>query len=359
MMKSVTFRLLLAFMFTVQSAAGLAMDNTCARVQTLSIRAADGSRRDALLSAGASPGLRINDAQSHQLLWSFGDAPAFMQPVAGMNAPFFGSFMAIDLDGDGVQDRIYAGDARARIWRIDLRQGWGSSFPAYTSLFAQFSESVPAGGFIAPPDVTLIARSGEPPWISIAIGTATLRPGVAGNRFYLLRDDLAAIDAHSSTSRPTLHETDLEYVDDRHGDSPANPASTPGGYLMTLGEAQVVAPSLTIDGRVFFTVASLPGTQFIDCRILIGYALNASVSVSALNAIDGSVAADLNGDGIRDAGDLRVTLPASLRAASALTLAPDNEQPLRWRCQAGDQIVADCAVDTGPHRTWWRREDAD
>jgi hypothetical protein len=352
-------RWVLALAVIVHTAAALSANAGCGREQALTLRAGDGSSIRALLSAGAAPGLRVTEAGTHRLIWSFGEGSAFNQPVKGMSAALFGSFMAIDLDGDGMQDRIYAGDSFARIWRIDLHRGHEAAFPADVILFADFSDSIPAGGFISAPDVALIAPRGEQPWISIAIGSATLRAGVGGNRFYVLRDGLAAPVGHETSGREPVRESSLEQVHDL----PANvresqPYQSGAGFFLVLGTGQILAPSVTLDGRVFLSVAETTGFGISDCSTLIETAMT-QVSVTALNVMDASIAADLNQDGIRDHRDIRVALPVALPPATALTLRPDIDQSRLWRCHAGDQSIPDCQVDLGPQRIWWRREDAD
>nr|WP_270805879.1 PilC/PilY family type IV pilus protein [Aeromonas sp. QDB62] len=68
-------------------------------------------------------GIYIVDAEAGTLLFSFTpDATsATNKQVAGMVYSMPGSVSVLDSDGDGISDRIYAGDTGGQIWRIDMK----------------------------------------------------------------------------------------------------------------------------------------------------------------------------------------------------------------------------------------------
>ncbi|TNH95828.1 pilus assembly protein [Aeromonas sobria] len=68
-------------------------------------------------------GVYIVDAETGALLFSFTpDAvSATNKQVAGMVYSMPGSVSVLDSDGDGISDRIYAGDTGGQIWRIDMK----------------------------------------------------------------------------------------------------------------------------------------------------------------------------------------------------------------------------------------------
>lgn len=68
-------------------------------------------------------GIYIVDAEAGTLLFSFTPdaASATNKQVAGMVYSMPGSVSVLDSDGDGITDRIYAGDTGGQIWRIDLK----------------------------------------------------------------------------------------------------------------------------------------------------------------------------------------------------------------------------------------------
>jgi hypothetical protein len=320
------------------------------------IRMADGPPQPALLSGGATPGLRLTVAGSAEELWSAGPQTGATQVFGQMTAPFGHSLNAIDLDGDGTHDRIYAGDRLGRLWRFDL--DGSASAPRWASggVIADLGRPGVARGFIAAPDVALINGSSGT-WLNIALGTATVGEGLAENRFYVIRDHAAfeTWSAERYRSLVPLSETDLQQVR-----SPLQAEDEAGpGYFIPLGTSQVLAQSLTLSGFVHFTVAE-------TSRFLTGCADDTSalptsvLSITVIRAIDGEFAQDLNADGRVDYGDQRVTLPGSLPADAGFELvsAPGEGVPRQFCTVAGVRIEA-CSLDTAPHRTYWRREDAD
>ncbi|UBR45043.1 pilus assembly protein [Aeromonas veronii] len=68
-------------------------------------------------------GVYIVDAETGALLFSFtpDESSAINKQVAGMVYSMPGSVSVLDSDGDGISDRIYAGDTGGQIWRIDLK----------------------------------------------------------------------------------------------------------------------------------------------------------------------------------------------------------------------------------------------
>ena len=68
-------------------------------------------------------GVYIVDAETGALLFSFtpDESSATNKQVAGMVYSMPGSVSVLDSDGDGISDRIYAGDTGGQIWRIDLK----------------------------------------------------------------------------------------------------------------------------------------------------------------------------------------------------------------------------------------------
>ncbi|MEH8117737.1 PilC/PilY family type IV pilus protein [Aeromonas allosaccharophila] len=68
-------------------------------------------------------GVYIVDAETGGLLFSFtpDETSAKNKQVAGMVYSMPGSVSVLDSDGDGITDRIYAGDTGGQIWRIDMK----------------------------------------------------------------------------------------------------------------------------------------------------------------------------------------------------------------------------------------------
>jgi hypothetical protein len=252
--------------------------------------------------------------------------------------------VALDLDGDGLHDRIYAGDLASRLWRFDLHHGAAAAAWASGGILADFSS--PAGrAFVAAPDVSLSTSTGDS-WFNIAIGTASLPGSSAGNRFYVLRDHApfeAWSDADYARWTP-LRERDLVHLA-----APAQAAlqSIQHGYFIELAHGDVLMPSLTVAGRAVLASSDSPASTATQCRV--------AISVAALeldSALDASVRT--SGDSSRS---WREILPGAVPIDAQFQLGTTNRGEAL--CTLGNAPVTACVVDTQPVKTWWLRGDAE
>lgn len=69
----------------------------------------------------------IVDALTGSLLTSFGGDASHDITVADMTAPIVTQLVVYDSNGDGLDDRIYAGDIAGDVWRVDLKPGFTAS----------------------------------------------------------------------------------------------------------------------------------------------------------------------------------------------------------------------------------------
>jgi len=299
--------------------------------------------RPVLLIGGSAPAVRIIDRDSGEVLWAAGSSTPATQRFAAMTAAFAGGFIALDTDMDGLQDRIYGGDMDGRLWRFDLANGAPADAWVSGGIFADFSNDA-GRGFLAPPDVSLAAAPGMAPWFHIAIGTASPGRSAASNRFYVLRDPApfeSWTDQQYSDWQP-LHEDELLRVD---GAGEPAAGQIESGWYLELNHGDVLSAALTVGGRTVFAVSETSIDQAVGCR--------SAFSTATLALAAGRIE--------RDASNIwRHRLDGDMALSSAFTLltASDQQTP-RALCSFGDAHVADCDVDLGPHRTWWRREDAE
>lgn len=301
----------------------------------------------ALLEGGIETPLSLFEAGTGRLLWSAADYRGATQVFAGMDAAFFGSIAAIDLDADGLHDRLYAGDISGRLWRFDVHHGAAAEYWTTGGVFADFSNT-DGRGFIAAPDVSLSSPPGAAPWLNIAIGTAAPGNPSASNRFYVLRDH-AVLDSWTAEEYDAwdpLEEEDLVRVnatvqaaaDAADFIDPASP-----GWYIELGSGHVVAPSLTVNHRVVLAIAaSIPRGG--SCEVL--------TRIASVELEQGRVVPDAS-----TTGNWATTLPGPLLLAEQFSVG--GLQGTVAQCTLGGQRVAACDVDTRPRKTWWRREDAE
>ena len=312
----------------------------------ITVRIGDGGTRSALLRGGASPPLEIVDAQSLEPLWSAAAWPPASQQFDALAAQFAGSLLPIDLDGDGLHDRIYAGDLAGRLWRFDLHHGNIAGQWATGGVFADLSAGAPRG-FTAPPDVSLAARTtSEPPWFNIALGTVRLGTGPADNRFYVLRD-AAPFESWSQARferwRP-LVEGDLVQLS-RPGDPLT--AAAPRGYFIVIGSADIISPSITTSGRATLAMSAAGSTAGPGCSI--------TAVVSSVDLATG-IATGIASPNTATGGTEQSRLVVSMTAGEPFMLQREGGRAI---CLLGQARVPACDVDLSPRRSWWRREDAD
>jgi hypothetical protein len=373
-MKAITtfiIALTVAALWLIARSDTLITENFCKRAETavIHLRFNDGGRLSTIIEArigGADDSaLELRDARSGALLWSAGATADALLQVPEMDAPILARPVPIDINGDGLDDRIYVADTAGRLWRLDLKPDAELEDWATVRLFADLSGD-DTRGFIAAPDVALHVGSDGARWFSIAIGSYSRTPA-AENRFYVLRDDAAPTAAAQDNADTPLHEADLWLADSNTFGSfnLANLAqdSAPHGYYLPLGSAQVFASSLTLNGIILFTTAQMPTFTMLPADCAFPASTPATrITVHAIKAQDGTAALDMNTDGHIDADDAALELPGTHAADSApRIIAPQATEDTLTQlpCLVDEQIIPNCALNLRPQRRYWLREDAD
>lgn len=327
------------------------------RTLTLQLRLAGDAPRPARLR-GTGTDLVLEDVRDGAVLWSAGSGSGTTQRVPGMTAPFGESFAALDLDGDGLHDRLYAADQAGRLWRFTLRPGAQPDALASGGIWADLGESGGGRGFIAPPDITQLQPPGLEPWLNIALGSASTGVVPVANRFYLLRDslqpDLPARPIDESLLLPLSFAADTPAV-------ALQPFPQVQGYYLPLGLSQVFAPALTLSGRVHFTVVETSRPLLVECPPDTLPVPPVPLSLSILRAEDGRPAGT---PGLTAHESVRRSLSHALPADTGPTLEPATTSGTpggtdRLECRVGDEPVPGCELDVSPRRAGWRREDVD
>ena len=316
--------------------------------------------------------------------------PSMAYPIAARVA-------AVDTDGDGFADRLYAADLGGQVWRFDIWNGrtrgslltggvlasLGSAAAATNSALTVLPAGADARRFFNAPDVALIQRAGENPYYNIALGSgdaAALDDADAGqssasvhDRFYSLRDRNAFNSLPQATydAAPPILDSDL--VDVTAAPSGAQvPAEAPGWKLDLLSSDEssgerVLSESITANGVVLFTTFQASASGCPNDGVGRVYALNVDTAQPAL---------DLNDDGEITSDDLSIPLSAPGAPASVqIQLNPPNDgtapvgspppppasgngdppQPENTRCHVGPETLAHCVPLQALIRTFWRR----
>ncbi|MBM4220558.1 MAG: VWA domain-containing protein [Gammaproteobacteria bacterium] len=205
----------------------------------------------------------------------------------------------LDINGDGLADRMYVGDMGGRLWRFDIVNGRPRDDLVEGGVLA--SLGAPASGpdaaeadlrrFYAAPDVvpTVINRKLV---ILLNIGSGyrghPLDTAIS-EQFFSVRDFNAygVIDTAAYPDTPVSIEQLTDITDDV---SPTLPFSTPGWRLrLNQGAGEkVLGESLTLENTVFFT-SFTPGETANECSA--GTGINRLYAISSL---DGSPRVDLD-----------------------------------------------------------------
>jgi len=310
---------------------------------------ANGLAQRLYLRGGPSPALQLIDPATGKSRWSAGRSTPATQLFPEMWAGFAGSLTALDMDGDGLHDRVYAGDLAGRVWRFDIHNGAPADAIMTGGILAELGNAMKGRGFLAPPDVSLSSPDPAGSWLNIAIGTASLTTGAGDNRFYVLRDRAAAqiwTQAEYERHRP-IRETDLVWLNEPAASgTPGDAGGSLAGFYLTFAGGSVVSASISLSGRAIIAVA-----HDLDARCSV------AVTVSSVSLHDGSPAMDLNSDGRIGMEDQNTLLPGRLPTSAGLHLP--KSAGTTAPCLLGDTVVPGCAFRSGLTPIWWRREDAD
>ena len=300
--------------------------------------------------------LLMLDAIGGTVLWTMAASGKANQHLPALTAGISGAVTALDLNHDGLTDRLYVGDADASLWRFDLAGGRGrAAFLAGGRLARLADPSVPLGrSLIAAPDVALIATPGIAPWFNVAVGTvqatgATVAAVSQG--LFVLRD---------------RHPFDALGQDDYDGLAPVAAADLPAtadavadsapGFRIDVGGAGILARALTTAGVLLYTQVS--GADPLNaCAAATQIVI---VKVSAVSALDGHTALDLDANGRVDAADRAVALPVGKAdPLDGVRLEPVADAARGMGCRIGTALLSACPRIARLTRRYWRREDAD
>jgi type IV pilus assembly protein PilY1 len=292
-----------------------------------------------------------------------------------MNNSIPSDVRVIDLDGDGLADRMYVSDTGARVWRFDIFNGQPASSLVTGGVMASLgraggtgTDPADARRFYYAPDVSLIKQNAGS-FINIALGSGFRGHPLEAqihDRFYSLRDYNGFIKYTQAqydlgTAVTLITDTGANLIDVSANIAP-NIAFGKQGWKMDMsvpswqGE-KVLAESLTFSNTIIFTTylpqagAAVPGSNSCVAR-------QGRNRLYAVSAVDGSPI--LNRDGSADAsGNVSKTgdevedrwgdLNQSGIAPEAVILFPETSAPT---CIVG---VEACGVSftNDPVRTFW------
>ena len=252
----------------------------------------------------------------------------------------------IDVDFDGLADRIFVGDMGGQVWRFDFdtSAAGGSSLDARVTggVIARLAGDGPgeARRFYHPPHVALISVEGRQQ-LSISIGSGwrahPLDTGVQ-ERFYSLRSSYVygpPVDAFGDVAYPSISDDSAPsgattgFADVTGTVAPAAEdvargwwidLGRDGGALARPGE-KVLAPSMTVDNRVVFTTY-MPEADVGACAAAVG-----SSAVYAVNVLNGAPALAPMDEVAPNVADRRWELNQPGLAPPVSVIFPENGRP--------------------------------
>jgi type IV pilus assembly protein PilY1 len=207
------------------------------------------------------------DVEDGDLLWYAGDNAGANLQLPEMNNSIPSRVTVIDVNNDGLADRMYVGDMGGRVWRFDIWNGQSASSLVTGGVFARLGAGGIAGApraaarrFYNAPDVVLMQPRGAPPYYNLAIGSGYRGHPLENetqDRFYSLRDYAPFTKRTQAQYASFVPAVDGGLVDVTTNLN-ATVANGSRGWKLLLNDAgswlgeKVLAESLTVDGVILF-----------------------------------------------------------------------------------------------------------
>jgi type IV pilus assembly protein PilY1 len=239
---------------------------------------------------GSGAGVHILDLASGAELWRAGmDSGANLRlDTTGreMDRAIATAVRVIDLNGDGLADRMYATDLGGQIWRFDISNGAVANLLVAGGVIAQLGADGLSGTptaadtrrFYNAPDISFVTDDlQQRRYVAISVGSGyRAHPFdlTASDRFYSIRDPhvFNQLSQNDYDTYSIIDESDLLEVS---GETQTVITASDSGWMFTLpANEKVLADSLTFDDQIFFvsftpdtnaaaTCASGKGTNFL------------------------------------------------------------------------------------------------
>ena len=206
----------------------------------------------------------IVNALTGAKIWSAGPTDVGHNLALGLTNSIPSDVRIIDLDGNGLVDRLYMGDTGGRVWRIDIDQTNVTGSSGY--LLANFATDDSVANtrrFYYPPSVAFDRQRR----LMVAIGsgyrahpteTATL------DRFYVFEDQDASLGPPSSNRSAVTEDT----LGDMTGEL-AHTGNQPGWFLPLSAKEKVLAESVIFNNNVIFTTyqPNFQNNDNVSCQL--------------------------------------------------------------------------------------------
>jgi type IV pilus assembly protein PilY1 len=245
---------------------------------------------------GTGAGIHFLDLKTGVRLWRAGqDTGADLTlDVTGraMNRAIPNEVRVIDLNGDGLADRMYASDIAGQVWRFDITNGQSPSTLVAGGIIARVGAeglATPAAAdtrrFYNAPDASLfLDKIQNRRFIAVSIGTGYRAHPFdlsAADRFYSFRDGDVFKKLTQSEYDTYNIATDANFVE-VSGTKQSILSSSDRGWKFTLpGNQKILADSITFNNEVFFVAFSPDSNAAAACST--GRGTNYLYRVSVVN----------------------------------------------------------------------------
>jgi len=274
---------------------------------------------------GEGAGIFMLDLETGDRIWRAGlDVGAELQSD-DMTRAIPGRIRVIDLNGDGLADRMYAADLGGQIWRFDITNGEDPDDLVAGGVIAQFGaeglslpDEADTRRFYTTPDVSIFTdKLQNRRYLAVSIGSgyrAHPLDNDAADRFYSLRDpDLFnKLTQAQYNSYSIVDDDDLTEISGTYGS--AIPLNKDGWKLTLPPNEKVLSDSQTFDNSVYFVTMEPTADSTDPCQ--------AGLSVNRLYRLD-----IVNGDPVIDYGTTVPTDPDDIDAARVTKLEQGGIAP--------------------------------
>lgn len=317
--------------------------------------------------SGHGNAIYMVDAVSGELLWSAGRRSHDLN-LSNMNYSIPANVTPVDIDGDGYIDALFAIDIIGQLWRFDFNhKARSQSDFAKTSSGGMIADLSGAGRrFYNAPDVAYIARRGQPPLLSIAVGSgyrAQPENTSINDRFFVVFDyyPLTAPPNYRYADNAVITTSDMSPVTQTQRLNDSEEKYKYGWYLnMDNGKGEkILSSSITFNHQLLLT-SYTPGKKTTVCskqEIDIGtgkyYLLDLFKGNSVLTVSDSSKPyGELQRQGIPPEPTIIFTSNSSCSSNCNVQHSTADQENNVLVC-----IGTECSsqtIDLSLHKTYWR-----
>ena len=297
-------------------------------------------------------------------IWSAGDDSDHDLRLSDMDHSIPAPLRVIDINSDGLADRIYVGDMGGRVWRFDIFNGNLASELVQGGMIASIGASdisspttADVRRFYNQVDVVSVPKSGAP-FYALNIGSGYRAHPLdrdIDEEFYSIRDFNPVSQMDASDYGDPILRADLVNIT-----TLPSPALNPDdkGWRLSMNQAdgeKVLSRAITFDGVLFFTSFS-PGSSATACA--------AAPGENRLYAIDLLTGAPLlNRDESEDTEELtetdRYTLLKQGSIAPQVEILFGADNPTVGTLLVGPETPDADIITSLPARSYWTQDGAE